>query len=462
MKQNRFSGALRHVAIYARVSSEEQSKFGDSLRDQLESCTRYIDTHDDLILQGTYVDEGISGQKLDRDSFTRLMAAVQAGQVQLIIFTKLDRWFRSLRHYLNTQETLDKYGVAWLAVNQPYFDTSTPFGRAFVNQSMTWAELEAQNGAIRVKDVFRSKVQNGEVISGKVPLGYCIENKHLILGEQAPAALAAFQHYDTYGSLAGTLRMLKNDFGIVMTQANLRASVLQNRKYIGEYRDNLSYCPALIDRDTFERVQLQLAKNVKESQRYDYIFSGLLRCGECGRKLAACHINVVSHKKGNTYRYRYPGYYCQTQKRLKDCSNGGEIREVTIENYLLEHIRPALEQYIADYKAALVKKVDYSAKRRSLQGKIDRLKDLYLADGITLDEFKKYKAEYTEQLEQIPIEEAPSKDLTLLERFLDMDFETIYSTFNNIEKRRFWRSIISEIRVSKSTSRKREFQIFFL
>lgn len=64
------------TAIYIRVSSEELAKHGDSLRGQLESCQKYID-------------EGISGQKLDRDAFVRLMEAVRSGEVDFILFTKL-------------------------------------------------------------------------------------------------------------------------------------------------------------------------------------------------------------------------------------------------------------------------------------------------------------------------------------------------------------------------------------
>lgn len=52
---------------------------------------------------------------------------------------------------------------------------------------MTWAELEAQNGGQRVKDVFKTKVQHGEVITGKVLRGYCIQDKHLVLSDEAPA-----------------------------------------------------------------------------------------------------------------------------------------------------------------------------------------------------------------------------------------------------------------------------------
>lgn len=175
-----------------------------------------------MILVDTYIDDGISGQKLKRDDFQRLIDDVRAGRIDLIIFTRLDRWFRNLRHYLNTQDILDKHGVSWTAIEQPYFDTSTPHGRAFVNNSMIWAELEAQNDSDRILGVFDDKVDNGEVLSGSTPLGYRIVNKHLVPDDDAPTAVAIFQYYRKTGNLSMTLRYMESEFGLVRSAASLK------------------------------------------------------------------------------------------------------------------------------------------------------------------------------------------------------------------------------------------------
>ena len=217
---------LLRVAIYIRVSTDQQAQDGDSVRDQLATGQKYIENHENMILADTYVDDGISGQKVKRDDFQRLMNDVRAGSIDLIIFTRLDRWFRNLRHYLNTQDVLDKNGVSWTATEQPYFDTSTPHGRAFVNNSMIWAELEAQNDSDRILSVFDDKVDNSEVLSGSTPLGYRIENKHLVPDNDAPTAAAIFEYYRSNGNLAMTLRYMETEFGLI------RSSSL----YAGEYR----------------------------------------------------------------------------------------------------------------------------------------------------------------------------------------------------------------------------------
>ena len=207
---------MLRVAVYIRVSTDQQAKKGDSVDEQKATCIEYVNEHENMILFGTYIDDGVSGQKLDRGEFTRLMNDVRAGNIDLIVFTKLDRWFRSLRHYLNTQEILQKCNVDWLAISQPYYDTTTPQGRAFVAQSMVFAELEAQNTSQRIMSVFDFKYKQGEVLSGKVPLGYSIVDKHLSPNDDAPKVLAIFQRFSQFGSLNDTVRFIESEYNLVM------------------------------------------------------------------------------------------------------------------------------------------------------------------------------------------------------------------------------------------------------
>lgn len=451
---------LRRAAIYGRVSSAEQAKFGDSIRDQIESCKDYINRNDDLVLQDTYIDDGISGQKLDRDEFSRLLTNAQAGLIDLIVFTKLDRWFRNLRHYLNTQAILEQNNVSWIAIDQPYFDTSTPHGRAFVNQSMMWAELEAQNDSNRIIDVFNNKVKYGEVLSGKVPIGYSIVDKHLQPNEKAPIALATFQHYQKYNSLSSTLRFLENEYGIIMTLYNLRKSILTNKKYIGVFRDNENYCPPIIPRELFNDVQYRLGLNVSHAQKNFYIFTGLLVCAECGHKMTSTQIRVYSKKK---YRYMYAGYACKYSKMHPNiCTSKSEISEMSVERYLLANIKDEINSYIGKYELESAPVINNTVKKDNILKKINRLKDLYLNELITLDEYKMDRETLTEEYNSIPDMIEPPKDLSHLKCLLNQDIETIYMALSPEEKREFWRSFIKEIHISKSINRTRTYTVIFL
>lgn len=440
---------LLRVAIYIRVSTDKQVKDGDSMRDQLATGQKYIDSHENMILVDTYIDDGISGQKLKRDDFQRLIDDVRAGRIDLIIFTRLDRWFRNLRHYLNTQDILDKHGVSWTAIEQPYFDTSTPHGRAFVNNSMIWAELEAQNDSDRILGVFDDKVDNGEVLSGSTPLGYKIVNKHLVPDDDAPAAVAIFQYYRKTGNLSMTLRYMESEFGLVRSAASLK-NMLTNTKYIGEFRDNKEYCPAIIDHDLFYDVQRLLKINIKIGKKHDYIFSGLVVCDDCDHIMSGCQQRARGRVRadGTRITYKYSVYRCRQGVNLHRCPNRKLVFETTLESMLLDRIRPELEKYIAEYEVANLPALRTDAKRRSVEGKMQKLKDLYLNDLITMDEFKLDREKLLMQLEKINAEDSrPVKDLSYLKNFLKMDFESVYDSLSIPERRELWRSIVKEIRV---------------
>lgn len=443
---------MRNTAIYIRVSTDTQARKGDSLGEQMETLKKYIDEQPDLVLYDTYIDDGVSGQKLDRGDFTRLLDDVKAGRVDFIIFTKLDRWFRSLRHYLNTQAILEKHNVAWLAVSQPFYDTSTPQGRAFVAQSMMFAELEAQNDSVRIKDVFNYKYKRGEVLSGKTPLGYSIKDKHLVPNKDAEKAVAVFKYYDKTNNLNSTTLFLENEYGIVMTTPNLKKSILTNTKYIGVFRDNESFCPAIIDRELFDRVQVNLKRNVKSSVKRDYIFSGIMKCANCGKLMSGRTLKIKRKQR----TYEYSTYVCRQAYPLKRCDNRKNIIESTIEKYLLANVRSEVEKYITEYETKERPMIDRRRKQSSIERKIERLKELYVNEVITLDELKKDREKLLQQLTEIPDEQP--KDLSNLKSFLNSDFEEMYQTFDKKERRRFWRSVIKEIRVDKE----KNLQIIFL
>ena len=469
MKNTASSTAEKHVALYIRVSSEEQAEKGDSIRDQKERGLKYIRDHETMVLQDIYIDDGVSGQKLERDDFTRLIGNVRAGLIDLIIFTKLDRWFRSLRHYLNTQAILEKHKAAWTAIDQPYFDTSTPYGRAFVAQSMTWAELEAQNCGIRVADVFRTKVGHGEVITGKVPRGYRIEGKRMVFSEEAPAVLDAILYFHRCQSLSGAASYLKETHGIAMTPQNFKMSLLRNEKITGRYRGNDAYCPRLVSDEIFKDIQRILDCNatVRSNQKYTYLFSGLLLCDACGHKMSGCHITAVSKKKnGAVTRYRYPAYECRRHRADGGCANKGEIREARIEEYLLSLICGTLDGCLVEYEIKPQPKARPRSAEERLKRKLTRLKDLYLNEALSLEEYLTDRKKCEAQLSAIHnFSDSVSIgkcDTSQIKSLLSKDFSTLYRSLTNLEKRSFWRAVLLEIRVSESRKRHRDYTVFFL
>ena len=433
---------MKRTACYLRVSSDRQAREGDSIPAQRDALRKYIDDRPDLIFAGEYLDDGISGTKADRDELQRLLDDVEHGLIDLIIFVKLDRWFRSVRHYTATQEILDRHGVGWTAVWEPIYDTTTPAGRLIVNQMMSIAQFEAENTGQRIRQVQAYKIAQGEVISGSTPPGYSIQDKHLVPNGDAKNVLAAFKAYDRTGSLNATLRICAGLSGLPRTKPPFKR-MLSNPIYIGKHPRNDHFCEPIIPEDLFARVQKGLSMNVKASQKNVYIFSGLIRCAECGCSFGG---NLRRRQRGNGKleiipQYRCPKHYTRTPKQ---CGNSKVLRESALEDLLIGRIRGEVGRLVYEVETAPAR--DNAAQIAAVEGKLRRLKDLYIDDLISLDEYKTDREMYLEQLDDLRTESPSETDLSGLRELLKSDFEDLYYDLNKAERRRFWRAILTEIR----------------
>ena len=131
---------ITRVALYPRVSTEEQVLHGYSLDTQETELVKYANEKGYKIV-GIYRDEGFSARKpvLKRKVMQELLKDVEAGKIDMIIFTKLDRWFRSVGEYHKVQAVLDKNRVVWRTILEDY-QTETADGRLKVNIMLSVAE----------------------------------------------------------------------------------------------------------------------------------------------------------------------------------------------------------------------------------------------------------------------------------------------------------------------------------
>ena len=407
--------------------------------------------HNDMAIVDFYIDDGYSARKkyTSRKSFMRLMSDVEANKIDVILFIKLDRWFRNIKDYYKIQEILERHNVGWIAT-QEHYDTTTANGRLHVNIRLAIAQDEADRTSERIKFVFDNKVARGEVISGAVPMGFKIENKRLVHDEtKKDMVVDMFDHYAAHHSKYGTHLHMIERWGINIERMNL-SIMLRNTLYIGEYRGNKDYCEPLIARETFDKAQaISKARGIRKSSTGRvYIFSGLVRCAECGR---SC---VGQYSQG---KYLY--YRCNWAMREHRCSNRIAMNESHIEKWLLENIEDKIKEHI-DFEVRLTKgrkkKPPDAAK---IKRKLAKLKDLYINDLITLEEYRTdYDALNARLAEEItPVNENRFTGETLL-NFLDSDMLETYPAMDRKEKQVLWRGIIKEIRMNSD----RELSVFLL
>ena len=131
-------------AIYARQSIDKKDSL--SIEGQIELCKKY--SGEDAAI---YKDKGFSGKNTNRPAFLELMEAIEAGKIKKVYVYRLDRISRSISDFGKIWELLEKHGVQFQSVTEQ-FDTSTPMGRAMLNIVITFAQLERETTADRVKD----------------------------------------------------------------------------------------------------------------------------------------------------------------------------------------------------------------------------------------------------------------------------------------------------------------------
>ena len=449
IKKELSTGPLR-VALYIRVSGEEQKIKGLSLEAQQERLEEYA-RQQGWVVVGIYIDAAKTARKdmRKRSEFQKMINAVKRDEIDLLLFCRLDRWFRSVADYYKIMEILQTHHCDWKTTDEEY-DTSTANGRLYINVKLSIAQNEADICSERISVVFDSKVQHGTVVSGNCPFGYVVnEEKRLVIDPDAAAIVRdAFNYYESSISQRGTIRHIRETYGVNWCDATFRR-MLSERLYTGVYdskgRYNENFCEAIISKEQFERVQVLIGRNARSVPSGKvYIFTSVLKCAECNH-------NLVGYVAGPYYYYR-----CNQHFQRGRCSHNKSVRESYVEEWLFEHLGEELERCKLewDVQAAERKKKMHSTDKAVLKRKLTKLKELYMDDLITIEEYKKDYQIYTAALQQIP-DEAPEEtppDFSAVERMLQADFKSIYDSLTREEKRTLWRSVISEIRVDRDNN----------
>jgi DNA invertase Pin-like site-specific DNA recombinase len=171
------------VALYIRVSTEDQAENGLSLAEQEERLRHYCALHS-LEPLDPIRDEGVSAEKplLDRPKGRDLIKLVKQRQIKAIVSTKLDRLFRSTIDCLTTVEIWDKtdVGLRLIDFGGQSIDTKSAMGRMFLTMAAGFAEFERRLTGERTAAVMRRKASRGEYCGGDAPYGY-IRNGSIII-----------------------------------------------------------------------------------------------------------------------------------------------------------------------------------------------------------------------------------------------------------------------------------------
>lgn len=453
-----FSGCVLRVALYIRVSTEEQAKFGISLAAQEDALVRHAAERGYKVVN-IYRDEGNSARKpvSKRPVMLQLLEDVKAGKIDRILFTKFDRWSRNVREYHNVQAILDAHNVTWQAILENY-DTLTADGRLRVNIMLSVNESEADRDSERIKFVFEGKRRRKEwCFTGgpdQWPYGYRPEVidgvKRCVKDPEKEVIVQDFWDYVVkYSSVRKAGMYCCEKYGITRNYRTWMGTA-RNELYTGTFHGVEDYCPAYVSRSDWERIILG-HEIVKKTQKVDrvYLFTGLIRCPDCGNTLKATFKTYPSDRTKE-----YNGYRCNNAK-LRTCSFRHQLSERKVENYLLENIQAEMHSYILKVEVAEKKKQRKPNVQNlvKLNEQLRRLNVIYIAGNIADEEYVLETKRIKAAIEKAKKTDGQARPVNLegLKTFLESNFLSIYDTLSKEDQQCIWRSIIDEIYVEGTT-----------
>ncbi len=305
----------KNVAAYCRVSSGKDAML-HSLEAQVSYYSSLIQNHSGWEYAGVYADEARTGTKDTRENFVRLLADCRAGKIDMVLTKSISRFARNTVTLLETVRELKEIGVDVYFEEQNIHSLSTD-GELMLTVLASYAQEESRSASENQKWRIKKNFEEGKPWSSTL-LGYRnVNGKYEVVPEEAETVRMIFDWY-LEGMGATAIRNRLNAMGIKTRLGNKWSrspilKLLRNYAYTGNlllqrtYRENhiTKKCiinhgekpmyhatgthEAIIDMDTFNKVQEEMKRRAEHFKHKEgeetqaYPFSGLVRCGRCGK-----------------------------------------------------------------------------------------------------------------------------------------------------------------------------------
>ncbi len=437
---------MQRAALYVRVSTQEQKNSGLSVDSQIDALEKYCEEQG-YTVAGIYNDAGISARKnyTKRPALLQLLEDCQKHEVDIILFTRIDRWFRDVAGYYEVQNVLDACKVPWRAIWEEY-ETETSQGIFKVNIMLSVSQAEADRDSEKIRSVMDFKRKNKEYTGGNVPIGYRIEGKKIVKDAKTRHIIEdMFDHYFQTFSKSETADYILNKYPDFTRTRPRLLKILSNPIYHGERSGIKNYCEPYITEEQARRIaEISSQKCCFDAKRRTYIFSGLMRCPICGYRLSGCAMG----KKGKKYKvYHCPKSVAQKHKTYTRS-------EKKLETYMLNHLEEKLKENVISLESHIKANGNEAEKqKKKLSSELERLNKMFEKGRITEEYYdERYDAVSTE-LKRLS-QDVVAKELETKKKIqsrLSEDWKDLYLQLDEQGKQVFWKSIIKEIKISPDT-----------
>ncbi len=432
------------VTFYARVSTDKDEQL-NSLENQVQYYTQFIQEKRNWTYVQGYVDEGISGTSTKkRDSFLRMIADAKAGRFDFIITKEISRFSRSTLDSIQyTQELLEHdVGVLFQNDNINTLDSDSEF-RLVVMAGV--AQDEVRKLSERLKFGFRQAIKNGHVLGNDKLWGY--DKKDCVLTINEAEAQVVRRIFDLYANRQMGIRRISQtllDEGFTSRKGGpfnvlTIRHILCNPKYKGwycagksqtvDYRSKrkifldedewVTYpdpsIPAIVSEELWDRANTLYKRRSKQMMSHQsgatfhnrYPYSGKIICEEHGTSF---HRQVLKSAKGNQEVWQCRVY---RDKGRAACS-APQLRTVELDQIMADIFNQLAQnkEAIIDAVVAVLQSVpdehDYTQDIRrieeelsSLRAKKDRLLEMSIEDAISTAEFKQRNDGFNQQAQAL-------------------------------------------------------------
>ncbi|MGB9459109.1 MAG: recombinase family protein [Bryobacteraceae bacterium] len=364
-QEARVTPSRLRCAIYTRKSTEEGlDQDFNTLDAQREAAEAFIQSQRRegwIVLPERYDDGGFTGANMERPALQRLLAAVEAGELDCVVVYKVDRLSRSLLDFTSILSRFEKCNVSFVAVTQQ-FNTSTSLGRLTLNILLSFAQFERELIGERTRDKMSAARKKGKWVGGCPVLGYDVDvggGRLVVNEEEAERVRAIFALFEETGSVRQTLAEIERrgwrlkswtcktgqfHAGGPFTLSALRR-LLTNILYTGAVRHQGHIYPgeqpAILARDEWERVQSLIPQSRQPRggmrNKHQALLQGLLHCECC----AAPMVYSYAAKGGR----KYPYYVCRSaQKNGWATCPSKSLPAQAIEESVLGRVREGMDQ----------------------------------------------------------------------------------------------------------------------
>ncbi len=426
------------IAIYIRVSTEDQAKEGYSLEVQREYLESFASREGYEIFK-VYCDEGISAYSTRRGALQQLLKDAKDKKFELVLVYKIDRFSRNLKDLLNLIDELSSYCVGFKSATEP-FDSTTSAGKLMFQQLGSFAEFERNRISERVFPGMVKGVQQGNWQGARFsPFGYTYSKEKKLLEIDKREADIVKLIYTMYFAGKGThyiceylnkkkyqtrtgKQFYSKFIGDILKNRIYTGKIVWNKKHYDKNQKTKKHYKyikndpskiiiaqgkhkPIIDEQDFEEVQKLLAEKKRtwrpRAKTKEYLLTGLLTCAKCNHKYNGVS-SISNHRTNKKKRwYRCSGPYANhircTNRSVKAEDIEPEVTKIVAQ--LIQNDRLKQSQWMSGTLPKTANfpdfnenaKIDSSALRNKLkdnQRKQLKLTDAYLENLLGQEVFR--------------------------------------------------------------------------